>query len=164
VSPPRDIEQSLRNSIADLDGERLYVNTLVTDVTNAFENTLTLGPKDGPYGIENEGVWFEWNPGFTSPLLSDAETKLSIRPEDVPDKDLPYRNIGFQTDVGSVSHPKIESLKRFMSMEALSAYPDCGERSTVGGSGPRRVDVLQILAIHGRCRRGSHLSIRFPAS
>jgi mannosylglycoprotein endo-beta-mannosidase len=134
VSPPRDIERSLRNYIADLDGERLYVTTSVTDVTDEFDNALTLGPKDGPYDIQDEGAWFERNPGFTYPLLSDVEAKLNIRPEDVRDKDLPYRNIGFQTEVGSVSHPELESLKRFMSKEALLAYPDCGERSTVGGS------------------------------
>jgi hypothetical protein len=69
-----------------------------------------------------------------SPLLSDAEGKLNMRLKDVQDKDLPFRNIGFQTEVGSVSHPDLESLERFLSREALSAYPDCGERMTIGGS------------------------------
>lgn len=134
MSPPLDIERGLRNYIAALDGERLYVTTSVTDVTDAFDGTMTLGPKDGPYGIQEEEAWFDRNPGFTSPLLSDVEKKLNMRPEDVQDKDLPYRNIGFQTEVGSVSHPELESLERFLSQEALSAYPDCGERSTIGGS------------------------------
>ena len=93
-----------------------------------------MGPKDGPYGILQEEAWFDRNPGFTSPLLTDDEKKLNVRPDDVQDKDQPYRNIGFQTEDGSISHPKLESLQRFLSKEALSAYPDCGERSTIGGS------------------------------
>ena len=74
------------------------------------------------------------NPGFTSPLLTDAEMRRHVKPEDVKDRDLPYRNIGFQAEVGSVSHPVLESLTRFLSTEALMAYPDCNERNTIGGT------------------------------
>ncbi len=49
----------MKDYIANLDGKRLYVTTSVMDVTDAFDNTLTLGPKDGPYGIQEGGVWFD---------------------------------------------------------------------------------------------------------
>lgn len=134
TSPPQDINQSMTRFISDLDKNRLYVTSSVTDVADTFDSTLTLGPRDGPYGVQQLETWYKRNPGFTSPLLTDREIKLGVRPEDVKNGDQPYRNIGFQTEVGSVSQPELLSLGRFLSVEALAAYPDCNENRTFGGS------------------------------
>jgi mannosylglycoprotein endo-beta-mannosidase len=134
TSPPQDINQGIKSFIADWDDNRLYVTSSVTDVVDTFDSTLTLGPRDGPYGMQQLETWYTRNPGFTSPLLTDGEVKLGVRPEDVKNGDLPHRNIGFQTEVGSVSQPELLSLERFLSAEALAAYPDCNENHTFGGS------------------------------
>jgi mannosylglycoprotein endo-beta-mannosidase len=36
---------------------------------------------------------------------------------------------GFQAEIGSVSHPELESLKRFLSSDALISFPRCGVTS-----------------------------------
>lgn len=133
TSPPKDVGERLRKYIADLDN-RPYITSSVTEVGNAFDPERTLGPKDGPYGILPEEVFFDRNPGLSSPLLTDDEIKRNVNPTDIEDKDSPGRHIGFQTEVGSVSHPELESLQRFFSEDALDAFPNCGEKSMFGGS------------------------------
>jgi len=134
TNPPRDIESKLENYIADLDGSRPYVTSSVSRVGNDFDPTRTLGPKDGPYTIQPEAIFFNRNGAYGSPLLTEDEIKQNIRPSDVEEKDSSYRNIGFQTEVGSVSHPELESLTRFLSPEALISYPNCGEPHYLGQS------------------------------
>ena len=137
VSPPQDIEEGLQHLIAKLDGTRPYVTSSVMeagDDDTFFDPTRALGPKDGAYGILNEHRFFERNPGLTSPLLSDDEIHRNLAAADVKDKDAPGRNIGFQTETGSVSHPDLDSLQKFLSPEAMGAFPDCGEVSDNGGS------------------------------
>ena len=126
TSPPRDIDNGLRTYISSLDGSRSYVSSSVTDIGDAFDPERSLGPKDGPYGMLNEKVFFDRNPGLTSPLLRDEEANNNLSPSDTDDKDSAGRNIGFQTEIGSVSHPELQSLKRFLSEEAIDAFPDCG--------------------------------------
>ena len=137
TNPPRDIAQRLEEYIVNFDGTRPYVTSSVTadtfgNTTNTFDNTKALGSRDGPYKIQREEIFFSRNGAFGSPLLTDDEIKRNIQPLDVKDKDSSYRNIGFQTEVGSVSHP--ESMKRFLSQEALDSYPNCGETSEYGSS------------------------------
>lgn len=134
TNPPRDIESKLEKFIADLDGSRPYVTSSVSRVGKDFDPSRTLGPKDGPYTIQREAIFFRRNGAYGSPLLTEDEIKQNIRPSDVQDKDLSYRNIGFQTEVGSVSHPELESLTRFLSPEALISYPNCGEANYLGES------------------------------
>ena len=134
TSPPRDIEAGLAKYIMELDGSRSYITSSVTDIGSMFSGTHSLAPRDGPYGVLSEELFFDRNPGLTSPLLSDDEMNKNMAPSDVMDKDSPGRNIGFQSEVGSASHPELESLKRFLSPKALNAFPDCGEASGYGGS------------------------------
>ncbi|KAL3801470.1 hypothetical protein HJC23_000908 [Cyclotella cryptica] len=126
TSPPQDIDGNLRTFISRLDGSRPYVSSSVTDVGDVFDPTRSLGPKDGPYGILNENLFFDVNPGFTSPLLREDEVLNNVIPSDKVDIDSPGRNIGFQTEIGSVSHPELESLKRFLSPDAMNSVPVCG--------------------------------------
>ena len=131
-SPPVDIDRALRK-LTTADG-RPYVSSSVSDVGDSFDSARALAPKDGPYGIQPEEVFFDRNPGFTSPLLNEDEVKRNTTSLDVEGRPSAGRNIGFQTEVGSVSHPELDSLARLLSREVLAAYPDCGERGEVGGS------------------------------
>ena len=106
----------------------------MTDVGDKFDTERALGPKDGPYGVLNEYLFFERNPGFSSPLLSDEELLRNISLSDIRDQNSPGRNIGFQTEIGSVSHPELESLAIFLSSNALHSFPNCGEKLERGGS------------------------------
>jgi len=137
VSPPSDIEAGIKQVISDIDGTRPYVTSSVMeagDDESFFDPEKSLGPKDGPYGILDEQLFFDRNPGLKTPVLSDNEIHRGASPSNVKDKDAPGRNIGFQTEVGSVSHPELKSLQRFLSPEAMDSFPDCGETSDRGGS------------------------------
>ena len=78
------------------------------------------------YGILNEASFFDRNPGLTTPLLNDEELHNNFNVSDIVDIDSPGRSIGFQTEIGSVSFPEQNSLKRFLSKDALQLYPNCG--------------------------------------
>ena len=120
-SPPVDIDRALRK-LTTADG-RPYVSSSVSDVGDSFDSARALAPKDGPYGIQPEEVFFDRNPGFTSPLLNEDEVKRNTTSLDVEGRPSAGRNIGFQTEVGSVSHPELDSLARLLSREVLAAYP-----------------------------------------
>jgi mannosylglycoprotein endo-beta-mannosidase len=126
TSPPKDIDDGLRSFITNLDGTRPYVSSSVTNPGDDFDPQRALGPRDGPYGILNEAQFFDRNPGLTAPVLSEEEVSSNVSPSDVSDVDSPGRNIGFQTEIGSVSHPELESLARFLSSNAIDSYPNCG--------------------------------------
>ena len=133
ASPPEDIDRGLRKLGAELDG-RLYVSSSVTDVGDAFDGSRALAPKDGPYGIRPEEAFFDRNAGFPSPLSGGDGIERGTTASDPRVENPPGGDIGFQTEVGSVSHPELESLGRFLSRDALDSYPDCGETSEHGGS------------------------------
>ena len=124
-SPPRDIEAVIKAHVDDVP----YILSSVTEVGDSFDPLLSLAPKDGPYGIQKEETFFDRNPGFTSPLLSLDELAHNVTISDIKKKDSPGRNIGFQTEIGSVSHPELESLRRFLSSNALKLFPRCGATS-----------------------------------
>ncbi|KAL7499273.1 hypothetical protein ACHAWT_006894 [Skeletonema menzelii] len=129
LSPPRDIDEQIRRYIRTYDGSRPYVSSSVTEVGDSFDPLDNLAPKDGPYGILKEEDFFDRNPGFTSPLLSVDELAHNVSIYDIKNKRAPGRNIGFQAEIGSVSHPELESLKRFLSSDALKSFPGCGVTS-----------------------------------
>ncbi|KAL9185172.1 hypothetical protein ACHAXT_002949 [Thalassiosira profunda] len=163
VSPPVDIEEGLRRYIAELDGSRPYVTSSVTDASDAsFDNFRVLAPKDGPYGILPEEAFFDRNPGLTTPLLSEEEIKRNIAPSDVQSKDSPGRNIGFQAEVGSASHPELESLQRLLSKEALHAYPNCGEKRVYGGSVHEEWTYFKYLSFTEESGVDHICQFRFP--
>ena len=128
-SPPRDIEEQIRSCVGVYDGTRPYMTSSVTEVGDPFDPARSLGPRDGPYGIQREDDFFDRNPGFTSPLLSLEELAHNVSIHDIKNKLAPGRNIGFQAEIGSVSHPELESLKRFLSSDALISFPRCGVTS-----------------------------------
>ena len=128
-SPPRDVDEQIRMYIGVYDGTRPYVSSSVTEVGDSFDPSDSLAPKDGPYGIQREEDFFDRNPGFTSPLLSLDELARNVSIHDVKNKRAPGRNIGFQAEIGSVSHPELESLKRFLSSDSLKSFPGCGVTS-----------------------------------
>lgn len=74
----------------------------------------------------DEALFFDRNPGLTSPLLSNGEIDNSALPSDLEDINSAGRNIGFQTEIGSVSHPELTSLERFLTRDALESFPACG--------------------------------------
>ena len=78
-----------------------------------FDPTFALAPKDGPYGILLLSDFYERNPGLTFWNGTRAENL----------------EIGFQPELGSVSTPTYESLRRFMSKDVLEqSFP--GARGT----------------------------------
>lgn len=129
LSPPRDIDKQIRRYIRTYDGTRPYVSSSVTEVGESFKPLDTLAPKDGPYGILKEEDFFDRNPGFTSPLLSLDELAHNVSIHDITNKRAPGRNVGFQAEIGSVSHPELESLKRVLSADSLKSFPGCGVTS-----------------------------------
>ena len=131
--PPEDIDRGLRKLVAELDG-RPYVSSSVTDVGDAFDGSRAPAPNDGPYGIRPEEAFFDRNAGFLSPLSGGDGIERGTTASDPRVENPPGGDIGFQTEVGSVSHPELESLGRFLSRDALDSYPDCGETSEHGGS------------------------------
>ena len=84
------------------------------------------------YGILNEASFFDRNPGLTTPLLTDEEMYKNLNASDIKDIDSFGRNIGFQTEIGSISHPEQKSLKRFISISALNSFPNCGIKNEHG--------------------------------
>jgi hypothetical protein len=93
-SPPKDIKDFLQKYISELDGTRPYLISSVTEVGANFEPTQSLGPKDGPYGIQREENFFDRNPGFSSPLISLEEQSLNVSRHDIKNKNAAGRNIG----------------------------------------------------------------------
>lgn len=133
VSPPFTIEKELRSFLRCLDGSRPYITSSVTEIGDLFDSDRSLAPKDGPYGVLPVRSFYDRNPGLSSPLLTDEEKERSFLPH-VKNPDAPGRNIGFQAEVGSVSHPEFDSLAKYLSEDALQAYPNCGEKNVHGGS------------------------------
>jgi mannosylglycoprotein endo-beta-mannosidase len=78
------------------------------------------------YGILDEKLFFDRNPGLTTPLLSEDEVQNNVQLSEIENADSPGRNIGFQTEIGSVSHPELGSLRRFLNQNALDSFPECG--------------------------------------
>lgn len=128
-SPSKDIQKQIERYMILFDGTRPYVKSSMTEVGDTFDPTEALCPKDGPYGILSEESFFDRNPGLTSPLLSLEEIARNVSIHDIKDKHAPGRNIGFQAEIGSVSYPEMESLKRFLSRDALQSFPRCGVTS-----------------------------------
>lgn len=62
----------------------------------------------------DEAKFFDRNPGLNNVL-----------PSDTGDIESPGNSIGFQCEIGSVSHPELPTLKRLFTYDALGSFPDC---------------------------------------
>lgn len=77
------------------------------------------------YGILDETKFFDRNPGLTTPLLSEDEIHTNASLSVIKNPFSAGRNIGFQTEIGSVSHPELDSLKKMLTQDALDSFPIC---------------------------------------
>lgn len=79
-----------------------------------FSGKYALAPRDGPYNIMEPSEMFKRNPGLyfwnKSKLMRADRLRLAFQPE-----------------IGSVSTPTFESLRRFLSPAALEAFPRPGK-------------------------------------
>eukprot|EP00927_Polykrikos_kofoidii_P060270 TRINITY_DN55290_c0_g1_i1.p1 TRINITY_DN55290_c0_g1~~TRINITY_DN55290_c0_g1_i1.p1 ORF type:complete len:947 (+),score=85.97 TRINITY_DN55290_c0_g1_i1:64-2904(+) len=99
-NPSPDIRDGLRQ-LFEADG-RPYVLSSMTNFTN-FNATFSMAPADGPYTMLPVEDFFKRNPG-----MKGADNRL----------------LAFQPEIGSSSFPVFSSLKRFLTGDALAAYPD----------------------------------------
>ena len=105
-SPPLSIRTAVPDIIRELDQPgRFYIPSSMSNYTD-YDPEYALAPKDGPYGILLDSDFYERNPGLTFWNGSRAQDLV----------------IGFQPELGSVSTPTYESMRRFMSRDTLENH------------------------------------------
>jgi len=72
-----------------------------------YDPEYGLTPRDGPYGLLPLSAFYERNPGL---LFENRSRADALR-------------VAFQPEIGSVSTPTVESLRRFMGADALGRFP-----------------------------------------
>lgn len=97
----------LGDLVKTLDAGRLFVPSSMSNYSE-YDPHFALAPTDGNYGINPPEAYFERNP--TLRFRGNNSRMLSVK-------------IAFQPEIGSVSSPVVESLRRFLSPEALAAFP-----------------------------------------
>ena len=95
----------LKDTIHTYDPGRFVITSSMSNYTE-YDPSYALCPKDGNYGINALTTYFERNPGLVFPNKSKMTVPISFQPE-----------------IGSLSSPVVESLRRFMSPETLNRFP-----------------------------------------
>lgn len=108
-NPPPEIRCGIEHELKNLDPDTFLILSTMTNRTN-FNPNESLCPKDGPYGMLEEALFYQRNPG-----LWDWKNHSHARLEDV--------KIAFQPEIGSSSFPTLASLLRFMSRETAESFP-----------------------------------------
>ena len=106
-NPPPDIYNAMA-SILDAEETPWRVSSMTN--ASGYDWTVSMAPKDGPYGMLGDRQFSERNPGlyFWNASKLVRATNLSI---------------SFQPELGASSCPTFESLKTFLSSAHLAQYP-----------------------------------------
>ena len=102
--------KQLQAVIAANDPGRFYITSSMSNWTcwaGSCGDAYALAPQDGNYGINSLTEYFTRNPGLTYPNKTRMDNIA----------------VSFQPEIGSVSTPVVESLRRFMSKEVLMDFP-----------------------------------------
>eukprot|EP00980_Cylindrotheca_fusiformis_P019309 scaffold6632_cov102-Cylindrotheca_fusiformis.AAC.4 len=108
-NPPAEIRKGIERELQDVDPDTFLILSTMTN-TSDFNPNESLCPKDGPYGMLEEAMFYERNPG-----LWDWQNHSHAR--------LNETKIAFQPEIGSASFPTLRSLLRFMSSESAEYFP-----------------------------------------
>lgn len=108
-SPPKNVLSGIQDALHMLDPDTFLIISTMTNASH-FDPSESLAPKDGPYGILEEELFFERNPG-----LWDWKDHKHAR--------FNYSKVAFQPEIGSVSVPTLASLHRFMTAESANRFP-----------------------------------------
>ena len=118
-SPPPAVRAGMEAALLELDGDASTTTTWrpyrVSSMTNgsfagAYDWKLSMAPKDGPYGLLPAVQFSQRNPGMMM-----WRNKTLVRADDL--------HLAFQPEIGSVSIPVYDSLRRFLSPAALAEFP-----------------------------------------
>jgi mannosylglycoprotein endo-beta-mannosidase len=108
-SPPPNIRYGIERELKKADPDTFLILSTMTN-TSEFDPSESLCPKDGPYGMLEEALFYERNPG-----LWDWQNHINARLNDT--------KIAFQPEIGSSSFPPLSSLLRFISPESAKSFP-----------------------------------------
>ena len=110
--------QRLMDVVTDLDPSRPFIPSSMSNYTQ-YNPQFALAPKDGPYGILLPAEFSRRNPGL---LFWNGTRADALR-------------LGFQPEIGSISVPMYDSLRRWMSPAAREAFPGVNVRPGLGVAG-----------------------------
>jgi len=108
-SPPTGILKGIKTLLNNIAPDTFFVVSTMTNATH-FNPAKSLAPKDGPYGMLEEALFYERNPG-----LWDWQNYKHAR--------FNYSKVAFQPEIGSISLPVLASLLRFMTHESAKDIP-----------------------------------------
>ena len=108
-SPPGPILSGIQGILRNFAPDVFLITSTMANLSD-FDPSLALAPKDGPYGIMEERMFYERNPG-----MWDWKNYTQFRLDRI--------KIPFNPEIGSVSFPTIQSLLRFMSPESAESFP-----------------------------------------
>jgi mannosylglycoprotein endo-beta-mannosidase len=111
-NPPPDILRGTKAALKNIDPDTFFIVSTMTNSSH-FDPAQSLAPLDGPYHIMQEELFYERNPD-----LWDWHNHTRVR----------FRGkLPFQPEIGSVSHPTLASLLRFMKPKSAAAFPGFGD-------------------------------------
>eukprot|EP00038_Savillea_parva_P009082 m.181113 g.181113 ORF g.181113 m.181113 type:complete len:1092 (+) comp15169_c0_seq1:273-3548(+) len=99
--------KQLATLVDRLDPGRFFISSSMSNIST-YDPLFALAPTDGNYGINPAGEYFRRNPGL---FFRNNNSRMT------------NAKVAFQPEIGSVSSPVVESLRRFMNPDALNAFP-----------------------------------------